>query len=467
MLAIKFVGRYGTREDFVERLGRFLVRPDFPGYVSIWGVHGVGKSRAVGYALEEAEKLASPGRIFSHRIVDHDYKSLDPEGVANSIADFLGIPRKRFTKRNSIDKEGKDWEDFVDWIDQRLEKHGRGVSSVVIWLAVSDLDASHAHLAKLFKANLGRTATRKLILEEQKPNKYLWNLPEPFYKEKRKLGALSEDEATELLSDLLKQIVGDPALIKAASAKIQNLCGTHPGLIVAVCEHWESRRTPGKFYRNVQEVVKSLADMIDESYEVFFLPDVKLVVDSLSDSARSCLIDLIHGREIDIPDEINEAGILMADGRVAELIERFFKDFGRHRDEVFDTFISYNSNDRITAIQITEALRQRNVNAWIDRRGLHGGVRWMEKIVDAVSSSSSTVVLVSDHKLGYWQGVEVELSLSKRKLVIPVLLPGGPEPDELPPLLGLLHCLDFRGGLTDDAFDGLASTIRDETLGRN
>jgi hypothetical protein len=463
MLAINFVGRHGTREEVVEGLKGFLVKPESPGYVSIWGAHGVGKTAAVDYALDEAEKLSSPSRIFIHKIVDYNYQSLDPIGVAHSIADSIGIPKWRFPKRDSLDKNAKNWDDAVDWIDRKLGEHGRGASSVVICLAVSELDESHARLAKLFKANLGRTATRKLILEEQKPNRYLWNVPQPFHKDKRKLGALSEEEAYELLSNLLRQILNDPVMIEAARARILNLCGTHPGLIVAVCEHWESNQTPGRAYGDAQEMVKALDDMINGSYEDYFLPSIRLFIKSLAESSRISLAEFVAGQRMDLPDDIRDAGVITSESRAADLVERYFKGTGMQGGVSYDAFISYNHKDKGAASQIVGALRLRKVITWFDDQ-LLGGEMWLDSIENAISASACTVVLVSSDQLGDWQRLEVALSLIQRKNVIPVILQGGTE--SMPSFLGLYHRLDFRNGFSEDHVDSLAKAIRNVALER-
>jgi hypothetical protein len=456
MRSNNLVGREGTRKVFVEEIKAFLGEVLIPGYVSIWGAHGVGKSEAVKCAVAEAEELTFPRKIIT-QLVDYDYKSLNPERVAYSIAAELGAKKPRFFKGASQFNENgeKDWELVVDWIDKTLTSHSRGVASVVIWLSVSELDASHATLARLFKGTLGRTATRKLILEQQRAHNVQLRASEPFYGKGWKLAALSEDEAAELLQNLLNQIVVDPAVLETARTRIRSMCGTHPGLIALVCKQLESKKTAGGTYRNAQDVVKTLSDMISESYELYFLPDVKLFVESLSDSARDRLSDLVRGWHVDIPDEIRDTGVLIADGRVAELIERFLKT------PQGVVFISYNHESKPEADRVTEALRQRNVDVWIDSSGLRGGVSWINELDNAISSASSTVVLISSPELGYWQGKEVQASLTKKKFVIPVLLPNGPEPDQLPLFMNTFHCLDFRGGLSKDAFDSLERAVRD------
>ena len=249
-------------------------------------------------------------------------------------------------------------------------------------------------------------------------------------------------------------------MLEAAKTKIISMCGTHPGLIILVCTQLESKKTTGNYYQNPHDVVKTLSDMIDAAYDLYFKPYVDLLVNSLPSSAIRCLIALTQRRQsVDLLDDVKDAGVLLADGRVAELIERYFKDTHGH-SYIYDAFISYSSKNRAQADQIDEALRQQNVRTWIDKQNIRGGESWQEEIENAVSSSLLTVVLVSSETLGDWQKMEVEASLAQKKSLIPVLLPGAPEPDQLKNFLNVFHSVDFRNGFSKAAFVELERAIK-------
>ncbi|WP_312137153.1 TIR domain-containing protein [Brevundimonas sp.] len=94
-------------------------------------------------------------------------------------------------------------------------------------------------------------------------------------------------------------------------------------------------------------------------------------------------------------------------------------------------FISYASPDRERVLPFYTALKQRGLNAWIDKERLLGGQNWDFEIRKALNSASLIVMFISQNSItrrGYVQR-EIKLALNKleEKLVddiyiIPVLL---------------------------------------------
>ena len=88
-----------------------------------------------------------------------------------------------------------------------------------------------------------------------------------------------------------------------------------------------------------------------------------------------------------------------------------------------DIFISYSSNDRDKAEQLSELLASGGVSVWIDRQGIVGAEKWATEIVEGINSCSTFLLLISPHSIES-ENVLRELSLAseKRKRVLPVVL---------------------------------------------
>jgi tetratricopeptide (TPR) repeat protein len=128
-------------------------------------------------------------------------------------------------------------------------------------------------------------------------------------------------------------------------------------------------------------------------------------------------------------------------------------------DEVFDVFLSHNSEDKPVVRQIAEALRARKIKVWLDEWELRPGQRWIGELERALQKAKTVAVMLGSAGLGRWEQPEYEAALSEsvsRKLpVIPVLLPSAPERQAVPPFLGNFTWVDFRKGLTAEELDRL------------
>ena len=106
-----------------------------------------------------------------------------------------------------------------------------------------------------------------------------------------------------------------------------------------------------------------------------------------------------------------------------------------------DIFISYSSNDRDKAEQLSELLASGGVSVWIDRQGIVGAEKWATEIVEGINSCSTFLLLISPHSIES-ENVLRELSLAseKRKRVLPVVLKRVLLPSSFEyPLAGLQH----------------------------
>src|SRR6516225_1666395 len=86
----------------------------------------------------------------------------------------------------------------------------------------------------------------------------------------------------------------------------------------------------------------------------------------------------------------------------------------KKRKQVADIFISYSSQDREKAAQLTELLSSAGLSVWIDQQGIDVATSWSEEIVDAIDSCKAFVVMLSPHSIESHNVVK-EVSLASEK----------------------------------------------------
>jgi hypothetical protein len=132
---------------------------------------------------------------------------------------------------------------------------------------------------------------------------------------------------------------------------------------------------------------------------------------------------------------------------------------GNLRDEDYDYFLSYASEDRPVVQGVRRRLEERGVTSFFDRANLVAGFSWFEPLQAAVARSRAIAVFLGPHGLGFWQKRELALALDRqareekagcRLPVVPVLLPGM-SLEDAPGFLMINHFIDLRGGLDDDS----------------
>jgi len=135
----------------------------------------------------------------------------------------------------------------------------------------------------------------------------------------------------------------------------------------------------------------------------------------------------------------------------------------------YDVFLSHSSADK-EAVEITaRRLREEaQLEPFLDKWHLVPGEPWQEALEEALDQSRTCAVFLGPAGLGTWENEEMRSALEERvrdrsRRVIPVLLPGAPDPREkpLPRFLRRMTWVDFRGGLDDEvAFQRLVAGIR-------
>ncbi len=119
-----------------------------------------------------------------------------------------------------------------------------------------------------------------------------------------------------------------------------------------------------------------------------------------------------------------------------------------------DAFLSYNRLDKSKAEKVAKWLEAQEVGVWYDMWELRPGFPWLEAIREGFEQSFSVVVFFGPSGLGLWQEKhEVRWALEKSRNhgcpVIPILLPGCPDPEESLEWLKDHPGVDFRAGLDD------------------
>lgn len=122
----------------------------------------------------------------------------------------------------------------------------------------------------------------------------------------------------------------------------------------------------------------------------------------------------------------------------------------------FDVFFAHNKKDLQAVEEIASRLFSDNVNIWLDKWNLIPGEPWQEVIEEALDLCRTFAIFLGPAGIGPWQNLEMRSSLEtfvhhRSRRVIPVLLPGAPDPvtNPLPRFLRLLTWVDFRGGIND------------------
>ena len=125
----------------------------------------------------------------------------------------------------------------------------------------------------------------------------------------------------------------------------------------------------------------------------------------------------------------------------------------------FDTFISYNTEDKHSVLELAEELHKRNLTVWIDVWEILPGMSWQRALEKAMESSGSSIVCIGPSGIGPWQNQESRALLSEtasqNKPIIPVILPGTPATIDMPVFLRSRSYIDFRSGLTEEGIERL------------
>src|SRR5215813_8977417 len=136
--------------------------------------------------------------------------------------------------------------------------------------------------------------------------------------------------------------------------------------------------------------------------------------------------------------------------------------------ETYEVFLSYHWRDHPHVETIAHALRERELNVFLDRWYLHPGRPWPQELEKVMRSCKAVAVFVGPGEMGPWQQREMNMALERQAKerdfpVIPLLLPSS---DPVLGFLGQNTWVDFRTTPDDPKLIAiLASAIRGEPPG--
>lgn len=134
------------------------------------------------------------------------------------------------------------------------------------------------------------------------------------------------------------------------------------------------------------------------------------------------------------------------------------------QDFKHDVFLSHNSGSKDLARALKDRLVAKGVRVWFDDEELPPGIPWQPMVEAGIRDSRSVAVLVGQDGLGPWEDQEMQAALSEAvgtgRPVIPVLLPGAPQPPKLPMFLRTRGWVNMRDGITDEAMAKLVWGIK-------
>jgi formylglycine-generating enzyme required for sulfatase activity len=134
--------------------------------------------------------------------------------------------------------------------------------------------------------------------------------------------------------------------------------------------------------------------------------------------------------------------------------------------QVYDVFLSYNSEDRDVVVEIALYLEEkRGLRPWLDRWHLIPGKPWFQNMERGLIASKTCAVFVGRSGEGPWQQKELAAALDRQARnpgfrVVPVLLPSGSAKPTLPALLAGNTWVEFRKPLDEEALWRLECGIR-------
>jgi len=117
----------------------------------------------------------------------------------------------------------------------------------------------------------------------------------------------------------------------------------------------------------------------------------------------------------------------------------------RMSQKTYDAFLSHNSKDKPVVEEIGKYLEETaKITVFLDKWGLIPGGKWQEELEKALSQSRSFVFFVGEEKPGAWQNEEMRIALDEMVTsgtirIVPVLLPGGKQPEKESRLPGFLR----------------------------
>lgn len=130
-----------------------------------------------------------------------------------------------------------------------------------------------------------------------------------------------------------------------------------------------------------------------------------------------------------------------------------------NQQQIFDVFLSHNSKDKPTVKILKEKLHEAGIACWLDVDELVPGGNWQIDLGQAITNSSAVAVCFGPAGIGPWEDEEIQsaitLAVTKKKRVIPVILPDAPQEPDLPQFLVIRTWVDLRSGFAEEGLNKL------------
>jgi KAP family P-loop domain/TIR domain len=113
----------------------------------------------------------------------------------------------------------------------------------------------------------------------------------------------------------------------------------------------------------------------------------------------------------------------------------------------YDAYLSYQHRDRPAVTEVMSIFAGKGLRVYSDLE-LRPGEEWEEALSSGLENSRALCIFFGSETLrSTWVLREIDAAVQRQDkiLVIPVILPGGPEINELPPSLRARQCVDARG----------------------
>jgi hypothetical protein len=126
----------------------------------------------------------------------------------------------------------------------------------------------------------------------------------------------------------------------------------------------------------------------------------------------------------------------------------------------YDAYLSYQHEDRPAVVEVLSTFAAKGLRVYSDM-DLQPGEHWGKALFSALEKSRALCVFLGPGTLQSRSVLrEIEV-VQGSTLVIPVIIPGGPEPEELPDFLAARQCVDAREGerISESAVTGLADYL--------
>jgi hypothetical protein len=110
-----------------------------------------------------------------------------------------------------------------------------------------------------------------------------------------------------------------------------------------------------------------------------------------------------------------------------------------------NVFVSYSASDRKGVTDVVNALRSANITGWMDAADVAAGANLSSAVREALRAANAIIVFISPNSLkSEWVQFEVGAADALGKVIIPVVISGNYEEDELPEILKERRMIDAR-----------------------